>query len=83
MIKLFGNGKGKPSFFEEFLERSEQKWYMSPFELMFCTFYQDIFRAAKYSKEQLEKWYEVSKDQEKGRNCRCSWENFYRAFFIR
>ncbi|MES1045785.1 spore coat protein YsxE [Heyndrickxia sp. FSL K6-6286] len=54
-------------FFEEFLERSEQKWYMSPFELMFCTFYQDIFRAAKYSKEQLEKWYEVSKDQEKGR----------------
>ncbi|MGE8206073.1 spore coat protein YsxE [Heyndrickxia sp. NPDC080065] len=54
-------------FFEEFLERSEQKWYMSPFELMFCTFFQDIIQALNFSKKQLEQWYEDSKDVEKGR----------------
>lgn len=54
-------------FFEEFLERSEQKIYMSPFELMFCTIYQDISQALDFSKKQMEKWYEGSKELEKGR----------------
>lgn len=55
-------------FFEEFLERSEQKWYMSPFELLYCTFYQDIIQAINFSKKQIKQWYEVSKDFEKGRS---------------
>ncbi|KYD10864.1 spore coat protein YsxE [Heyndrickxia sporothermodurans] len=54
-------------FFEEFLERSEKKVYMSPFELLYCTFYQDIIQALDFSKQEIKQWYEVSKELEKGR----------------
>jgi spore coat protein YsxE len=49
-------------FLNEFLEISEKKWYMSPFELLFCTFYNDVKRALDFSKKKLEEWYEDSKE---------------------
>lgn len=56
---------------EEFLldaiETCERKIYMSPFELMFCTYYHDLNQALKFSKRKLEEWYEATKDLEKVR----------------
>ena len=54
-------------FLEEFLESCERKWYMSPFELMFCNYYQSIRQAVTFSKSKLEEWLEVSKEETKGR----------------
>ncbi|MBE6183843.1 spore coat protein YsxE [Heyndrickxia ginsengihumi] len=54
-------------FLEEFIERCEQQWYMSPFELLFCTFYKEITQALAFSKRQLEEWLEESKEVEKVR----------------
>lgn len=52
-------------FLVGFLERCEKKVYMSPFELQFCTYYNDIHSALRFSKQQLEDWYEKTKDEEK------------------
>lgn len=54
-------------FLTEFLESSEKKWYMSPFELLFCMFYNDMRRALDFSKKKLEEWYENSKEVTTGR----------------
>ncbi|PKR82809.1 spore coat protein YsxE [Heyndrickxia camelliae] len=54
-------------FLTEFLETSEKKWYMSPFEFLFCMFYNDIMRALDFSKRKLEEWYETSKELTTGR----------------
>ncbi|UQD52911.1 spore coat protein YsxE [Bacillus methanolicus] len=55
-------------FIEGFMERSEKKWYMSPFELLFCLYYHEISQALLFSKRKLEDWYEKTKDQEKARS---------------
>lgn len=52
-------------FLVGFLERCEKKIYMSPFELQFCTYYNDIHQTLRFSKQQLEGWYEKTKDEEK------------------
>ncbi len=54
-------------FITGFLESSEKKIYMSPFELQFCLYYQEVKQAIQYSKQRLEVWYEKTKDQEKVR----------------
>lgn len=54
-------------FFDGFIESCEAKTYMSPFELLFCLYYHDINQALKFSKRNLEEWYENTKDQEKAR----------------
>jgi spore coat protein YsxE len=55
-------------FIEGFMETSERKWYMSPFELMFCLYYHEVSQALSFSKRKLEDWYEKTKDQEKARS---------------
>ncbi|MBS4173722.1 spore coat protein YsxE [Bacillus sp. FJAT-49736] len=54
-------------FLTEFLETSEKKWYMSPFELLFCMFNNDIRRAHDFAKQKLTEWYENSKEVTTGR----------------
>ncbi|WP_108669421.1 spore coat protein YsxE [Peribacillus acanthi] len=52
-------------FLEEFVQASERKWYMSPFELLYCSYYHDISQALTFSIKKLEEWYEKTKDSEK------------------
>ncbi len=53
---------------EQYVERAEQVWYMSPFQLLFCTFYHEITLAQNYSIRKFNEWYEVSKEQTKARS---------------
>lgn len=54
-------------FLEGFLETCEEKEYMSPFELMYCTYYHEIFQALQFSKRKLTEWYEATKESDKAR----------------
>lgn len=54
-------------FLEGCLEACEEKIYMSPFELSFCTYYHEIRQALNYSKKKLTDWYEMTKDKDKAR----------------
>lgn len=53
---------------EQYVERAEKDWYMSPFQLLFCTFYHEITLAQNYSIRKLNEWYEESKEQTKARS---------------
>lgn len=50
-----------------FLEQCESKWYMSPFELLFCLYYNDMNQALRFSTNKFKDWYEKTKDDEKAR----------------
>ncbi|WP_234396892.1 spore coat protein YsxE [Bacillus massiliglaciei] len=52
---------------DELIVSCERKWYMSPYEMMFCLYYTDISQALKYSLKQFESWFEKAKEQEKVR----------------
>lgn len=53
---------------EQYVERAEQDWYMSPFHLLLCTFYHEISMAQNYSIRKLNEWYETTKEQTKARS---------------
>ncbi|MEH7387745.1 spore coat protein YsxE [Bacillus sp. JJ1521] len=46
-------------FLEGFVEKAEAKWYMSPFELQFCTYFYEISLASSFARTQLNKWHEL------------------------
>lgn len=50
-------------FLEGFVEAAEQKWYMSPFELQFCTYFYEVSLAASFARSQLDKWHELMKEE--------------------
>lgn len=52
---------------EGFLSQCESKWYMSPFELLFCMYYQEISQALRFSNNKLKEWFEKTKNDDKGR----------------
>lgn len=54
-------------FIEGFIEECENRWYMSPFELLFCMYYHDINQALRFSKNKLKEWYERTSEDEKAR----------------
>lgn len=54
-------------FLEGFVEECENKWYMSPFELLFCLYYIEISQALRFSNTKFKDWYEKTKDDEKAR----------------
>jgi spore coat protein YsxE len=54
-------------FLEGFIEASEEEWYMSPFQLTFCLYYNNIRQAMGFAKQKLESWREKTKDQKKAR----------------
>ena len=48
---------------EEFLVESEAKWYMSPFELQYCTYYHHVMRAREFATKQLNEWNDAMKEK--------------------
>jgi spore coat protein YsxE len=54
-------------FLDGFIDVCEKKAYMSPFELLYCLYYNDISMALRFSKTKFEEWYENTKENEKAR----------------
>jgi spore coat protein YsxE len=54
-------------FLDGFIDECEKKTYMSPFELLFCLYYNEISQALRFSKTKFEEWYEKTKEDEKAR----------------
>lgn len=54
-------------FIHEFVEHCEGKWYMSPFELLFCLYFHEMSQALTFAKEKLKEWYEKTKEEKKVR----------------
>lgn len=52
-------------FLEEWIVSCERRWYMSPMEMMFCFYYNDLSQAVNYSIKKFKEWYEKTKDEEK------------------
>jgi spore coat protein YsxE len=59
--------KKQQQFIEEFVRSCEQKWYMSPYELVFSMYFNDILQALNYAKKKFGEWYEKIKEVEKVR----------------
>ena len=54
-------------FLEEWIGSCERKWYMSPMEMMYCSYFNDFSQALKYSIKKFKEWFEKTKDEEKVR----------------
>jgi len=54
-------------FLDGFIEECEKRTYMSPFELLYCMYYNEISQALNFSKTKFEEWYEKTKEDEKAR----------------
>ncbi|MBU8916642.1 spore coat protein YsxE [Bacillus sp. FJAT-29953] len=54
-------------FLDGYIDNCEKKTYMSPFELLFCLYYNEISQALRFSKAKFEEWYESTKENEKAR----------------
>lgn len=59
--------EAQQQFIEEWIVSCERKWYMSPMEMMYCSYYNDFSQALKYSIKKFKEWYEKTKDEEKVR----------------
>lgn len=55
-------------FIREMVISIEKKWYMSPFEQLFCMCFYDLSQALTYSLDKLKVWFEVTKEEEKVRS---------------
>jgi spore coat protein YsxE len=54
-------------FLQSYVEICEDEWYMSPFQLQFCTYFHETMQACWFAQTQLEKWYEKVKETKKWR----------------
>lgn len=57
--------------YERFIEKSEQKIYMSPFELLYSTHFVQLMRMENFALNNLEDWYEATKEKNKDRISIC------------
>ena len=55
-------------FLDGFIDACEKKTYMSPFELLYCLYYNEIRQALRFSKSKFEEWYESTKENDKARS---------------
>lgn len=53
---------------ERYIELSEKTWYMSPFQLLFCTFFSEITGAQRFALDKLTEWHEASLEETKARS---------------
>nr|WP_144921301.1 spore coat protein YsxE [Paenibacillus bovis] len=51
-----------------FIERCERQTYMSPFQLLFSTFYSEIYGGQRYALAKLKDWFEKTKEETKARS---------------
>ncbi|MBO0960697.1 spore coat protein YsxE [Neobacillus sp. MM2021_6] len=54
-------------FLDGFMDECEKRTYMSPFELLYCLYYNEISQALRFSKTKFEEWYETTKENDKAR----------------
>lgn len=54
-------------FLDGFIDECEKRTYMSPFELLYCLYYNEISQALRFAKTKFEEWYEKTKEDEKAR----------------
>jgi spore coat protein YsxE len=54
-------------FLDEYIGQVERKWYMSPFELQYSAYHEDMSRALSFSLDKFDEWYETTKDDDKMR----------------
>ncbi|GGE75887.1 spore coat protein YsxE [Priestia taiwanensis] len=66
---------------DQFVEKCEQKWYMSPFELYYCSYYHQTTRAYEFAVGQLETWQKEMKEKETTRSV-LTHGNFSRQHFL-
>ncbi|MFF2874769.1 spore coat protein YsxE [Gottfriedia sp. NPDC057991] len=52
---------------ENFIEAAEGNWYMSPYELSYCTYFHKILSAHQFAKGQLDEWFKKMKETENTR----------------
>lgn len=52
---------------DQFVLTCENKWYMSPFELQYCTYYHHVIRSHEFATKKLGEWHEAMKDKESTR----------------
>lgn len=52
---------------ENFMENCEQKWYMSPFELYFCSYYHQTIRSHEFAVKIFDEWYELMQKKDSTR----------------
>ncbi len=53
--------------YEQFADRAEKEWYLSPFELQAVTYLTETVSAVNFALERLEEWFEAAKDHDKTR----------------
>ncbi|WP_028402953.1 spore coat protein YsxE [Ectobacillus panaciterrae] len=61
---LSGRWEQERNTIEQFITDCEAKWYMSPFELQYCTYYHQVVRAHEFASKKLEEWHEAMKEKE-------------------
>lgn len=65
--RLSGEWTKEQEELEKFVDECEKKTYMSPFELMACTYAHEISLAQKFSLQKLDSWQEEIKETKKHR----------------
>lgn len=53
--------------YEQFADRAEKEWYLSPFELQAVTYLTETVSAVNFALERLEEWFDAAKDHDKTR----------------
>lgn len=52
---------------ENFIEAAESNWYMSPYELSYCTYFHKVLSAHQFASDQLSEWFKKMKETENTR----------------
>ncbi|BDG31176.1 spore coat protein YsxE [Parageobacillus thermoglucosidasius] len=55
------------SFLQSYVEKCENAWYMSPFQLQCCTYFHETMQAYSFAETEMEKWHETIKKTKKWR----------------
>lgn len=56
--RIINQWEEQNQYLESFVEQAEKKWYMSPFELQFCTYFYEVSLASRFARNQLDRWYD-------------------------
>jgi spore coat protein YsxE len=64
---LSGRWEQEKHVMEQFITDCEAKWYMSPIELQYCTYYHHAMRAHEFASNKLDEWHEAMKEKETAR----------------
>ncbi len=63
--QISGQWENEKEMLDGFIDKCERKWYMSPFELYFCSYYHQTIRSHEFAVKMLEEWHQVVKEKGK------------------